>query len=246
MRYVEFLCENVKVQRGLEVLADAILAVLAAKIPAGVAGYEGYHGPSKGIPISDLARCHANLDIEPKTIPMPIRRLARKILTIRLGGEDSFVTSGRRGLPFFEYQITITVPDGFNLKVIKDSTLLAQVLSATRPSLVHELTHAWNDLQSKGRFTQNKQSAATKTSFGRYNDDPSEATQAAWSHAYLNDPAEINAAFQAAVTATPIASEFTSYADRFYDKLPQFSHWPRGVRERLQKRLYKHWSSVTK
>lgn len=242
MRYVELiLYEDVKVQHGLEVLADAILATLAEKIPPSVDGYEGYHGSTDNIRISDLARCYANLDIDPKTIPMPIRRLARKVLTVRLGGEDSFDTPIRG-----HYQIIIAAPDGIKQRVIKDSALLRQVLPSTRPNLVHELTHAWNDLQSKGRFRQNKQSAEAIASLGRYYDNPSEENQTAWSKAYLNDPAEINAAFQAAVASTPLSNSFASYADNFYTKLPQFPHWPRSVRERLQTRLYTHWSTVAK
>jgi hypothetical protein len=234
MRYRE-LFEDVKVQQGLEALADAIIDVWARETPRKVAGYQGRFGHINDFTVSDVPGV-MNFDIDPKRIPMPVRRLARQNLDIRLRYQDSYEKVGR------QYRITIAAPNDI-LAHLNDADDLRQLLRTVRPSLVHELTHAWNDVQSKGRFIHNRRSAATRSTFAQYADDPSEENQAAWSHAYLNDPTEINAAFQAAVTAIPVTGSFDAYLADFSNALPQFAYWSPAIQQRLRTRLYKHWSA---
>ena len=236
MRYREVLVEDAKIQHGLEVLARAILAALATTIPQKVAGYRSYHGSLDGIRLSDLGTL-TDYHLQPKTIPMPVRRLVRK-LSVSLSGEDSFANT------FGSFVIKLTAPQGLTHQVISDAELLRPLLQTLVPNLVHELSHAWDDLRSKGRYVRNRRSAATKARFATYADEPSEAHQAAWSRAYIRDPAEINAAFQAAIAAIPMNASFDAYATAFYDRLPQFSAWPPTVQARMRKRLYKQWSAL--
>lgn len=231
---IEVLRENVQIQRAIEHYADVILAVLADRIISSAAGYQSRFGTLDGIVFSVLRGVH-QWDIDPKTIPMPVRRLARREVSVKLGAQDSFEHSDS------SYEIEIRRPDGLKNETLTDPARLRALLQTVQPNLVHELTHAWNDYQSKGRFVKNSKSIATKTLFTTYDNDPSEANQQAWSDAYMHDPAEINAFFQSAIAATPWVASFDNYRSDVIERLPQFSHWSQAVQKRLYQRLYQHW-----
>jgi hypothetical protein len=235
---VEILRENVQVQRALEQYADAILDLLANRIVSSVKGVLAHRTTLDGLNFSDLRGVSKfDSDIIAKMIPGFVRPLARRT-AVKLGGQDSFERSES------DYEIVIRRPEGISKnEILLDAGHLRSLLPAVRSNLVHELTHAWNDYQSKGRFVKNAKSMASKTLFRAYNDDPTDANQQAWSNAYTHDPAEINAFFQAAITATPWVASFDNYLSDFRQQLPQFSQWSDDVQTRLYTRLYQHWQA---
>jgi hypothetical protein len=239
MRLQEILLENPKSQANLEALANAILDMMAKQVVSKIAGYRSYYGRLDDMTFSHLdVGVNTWLNLDPKALPGSIRRFARRRhgIHVTLGGESSYDDN----------RIKIIVPRGFLQTVLEhpdDVAMIRGLLRHSLPSLVHELSHAYDDARSKGRYVRNKRSTDTRTKLAAYERDPSDDNEAAWSAAYAVDPAETNAWFQAAVTASKHAlhEPFEDYARIFMDHFPHYRQLPKLERQRLLKRLFVQW-----
>lgn len=113
--------------------------------------------------------------------------------------------------------------------------------------LIHELTHAYDEWASKGRWKDNArtQSAQTAEVERQFNRSDNELAQTA--HAlYMNSPIEINARYMAAVAALEAKNQplsWPAYKSSFEWSMPGWRKLPDEDKRRLLTRLATQWQA---
>jgi hypothetical protein len=111
-------------------------------------------------------------------------------------------------------------------------TLFGKALVKSLETLIHELTHAYDDYQSKGKYINKKYVAYSGSKPDEGNLD------------YYNNPIETNAFYTAAISQLDEfdrLSDFNTYQKLFIDKYTSFKHLNKKSKERLLKRIYQRW-----
>ena len=114
---------------------------------------------------------------------------------------------------------------------------LRDLLDTRRHSLVHELQHAYDDWDSKGKYKQNKRSQ--DADWARYSGQPNEG------ELYLNNPIEISARYRHTVSELGVSVRDT-WKDFYWKFQSRFDGWrilSVDDKRRLTKRLAAYWIS---
>lgn len=114
-------------------------------------------------------------------------------------------------------------------------------------TLVHEITHAYDDWISQGKYTHNKRSKLSHSLRSQTLKSSSEADEKTAYKAYLNDPIEINARFQQFVAMyrnTLSRQKWREAVDHLRWEMPGFKEISRDEQIRLLKRLSVIWAAM--
>jgi hypothetical protein len=114
---------------------------------------------------------------------------------------------------------------------------LRDLLGTRQYSLVHELQHAYDDWDSKGKYKQNKRSQ--DADWARYSGQPNEG------ELYLNNPIEISARYRHTVSqlGASIHGPWKDYYWKFKDAFNGWRILSVDDKRRLTKRLAAYWIS---
>lgn len=230
------LNENVENQRGIVKIASSVIVFWANKIKANVRrnGYE-----SKGfipkILANEVFRITSNSGTPLKGLPEKLQAFLKERfrLSFTVEWKDNVNYSGiykpREGYGHGEISIVISDKDFEFIRNPRSSHEVIQILKKYQSVIVHELTHAYDDWASKGKYITSQRS---KDGLGAQ-DDPSGRTT------YLNSAHEISARFNQAIHDLPEPNgvSWRSYMTEFKTKIQGWQNIPASEKKRLLTRL---------
>lgn len=241
------LDESVATQNAIETIATSFISNLATKNIEEYRGYAGY------TPIHQMANIRmaalTNMKIKVSRFPILVKKFVQEMGMLSVSFKSE--RGGTKGEYWPDFNsINLFVNYEFETQV--NSTLLhndfpyfslVNLFKFRMDTLVHELTHAFQNWVSKGKWkdnTRSRDALAARQTHHNWPESPEIFAQ------YRNDPIEINARYSQVIQRIRVNFSNTDWPNvgrMFKWEIGDWSQIPKIEQRRLVLRLYAEWSA---